>query len=42
VQAWVSVNSSHRALIVDPDADLAAEPFTVGRPSWVLPPPPDL
>jgi hypothetical protein len=42
VTAWVSVNGSRRALIVDPATDLAAEPFTIGRPSWVLPAPPDL
>ncbi|HEY6533898.1 MAG TPA: HTTM domain-containing protein, partial [Acidimicrobiales bacterium] len=42
VQAWVSVNGSRRALIVDPEVDLAAQPFTVGRPPWVLPTPPDL
>jgi hypothetical protein len=42
VTAWVSVNGSHRALIVDPAADLASEPFQLGRPDWVLPAPPDL
>ena len=42
VTAWVSVNGSHRALIVDPSVDLAAEPATLGRPGWVLPAPPDL
>ena len=41
VTAWVSVNGSRRALIVDPEVDLAAEPFALGRPSWVLPAPPD-
>jgi vitamin K-dependent gamma-carboxylase len=40
--AWVSVNGSRRALIVDPTVDLAAQPFTTGRPAWILPAPPDL
>jgi vitamin K-dependent gamma-carboxylase len=40
--AWVSVNGSRRALIVDPIVDLAAQPFTTGRPAWILPAPPDL
>jgi hypothetical protein len=42
VTAWVSVNGSRRALIVDPAVDLAAQPSTFGLPPWVLPAPPDL
>ena len=42
VTAWVSVNGSRRALIVDPTVDLAAQPFQLGRPAWVMPAPPDL
>jgi vitamin K-dependent gamma-carboxylase len=40
--AWVSVNGSRRTLIVDPNVDLAAQPFSAGRPTWILPAPPDL
>ena len=39
VDAWVSVNGSERARIVDPTVDLASESSSVSRPPWVRPAP---
>jgi hypothetical protein len=39
VTAWVSVNGSNRALVVDPTVDLAAAPSSLVPPPWVLDPP---
>jgi hypothetical protein len=39
VTAWVSVNGSNRALIVDPTVDLASEGSSLTPPDWVMPAP---
>lgn len=39
VTAWLSVNGSERALVVDPTVDLAAQRSSWLRPDWVTDPP---
>jgi hypothetical protein len=39
VTAWVSINGSPRAPLVDPTVDLAAETSSLTPPAWVLDPP---
>jgi hypothetical protein len=37
VRTSASLNDLPRQSLVDPDVDLAAEPVSLGTPSWVLP-----
>jgi hypothetical protein len=39
VTAWVSINGSPRAQLVDPTVDLAAETSSLTPRAWVLDPP---
>jgi hypothetical protein len=37
VVAWVSLNGRKPQHMIDDDVDLAAEPATLGTPTWVVP-----
>jgi vitamin K-dependent gamma-carboxylase len=37
-EAYQSLNGHPAARLIDPEVDLAAEPFRIGHQRWVLPP----
>lgn len=41
VDAWMSLNGRPAAPLIDPDVDLAAEPWRLGHQRWILPAPTD-